>query len=144
MSDHVFNTTVDIDAPPERVFAVMADVERWPEWTPSVKKIVLLDKGPIRVGSRLRIHQPKLPPAYWRVITIDPERGFASVSGAPGMRVTAVHAIEPRNGGSRAMLSIRYSGVLAPVLVWLTRKVNDRYLVLEANGLKSRCERHVV
>src|SRR5262245_23986051 len=122
--EYVFSTTVDINAPLDRVFAVMADVERWPEWTPSVTKIVRLDKGPLLPGSRMRIHQPKLLPAYWRVVAIDPQRGFTSVSGAPGMRVTAVHAIEPRPNGSRVTLSIRYSGILAQVLLWLTRDVN--------------------
>jgi ribosome-associated toxin RatA of RatAB toxin-antitoxin module len=144
MSDHLFQTTVDIEAPPDRVFAVVADVERWPEWTASVTKIVRLSKGPLGVGSRLRIHQPKLPPAYWRVVAVDSGRGFTSVSGAPGMRVTAVHSVEPRAAGSRVTLSIRYSGMFAAALVWLTRDVNDRYLALEANGLKSRCERHAV
>ena len=34
-----FSVTVDIPAPPDRVWAVIADVERWPEWTPTVTRI---------------------------------------------------------------------------------------------------------
>ena len=34
MAIHI-ERTVNINAPPERVWAVMMDVERWPEWTES-------------------------------------------------------------------------------------------------------------
>jgi len=60
-----FAISVDIAAPPPVVWAVMRDVERWPEWTTTVTRIERLDSGPLTVGSRLRIRQPKLLPADW-------------------------------------------------------------------------------
>ncbi|MSU59740.1 MAG: hypothetical protein EXS35_16495 [Pedosphaera sp.] len=39
MAKTSFSITVDISAQPQIVWAVMADVERWPEWTPSVGAI---------------------------------------------------------------------------------------------------------
>jgi len=36
---------VDIAAPPGGVWAVIADVERWPEWTPTVTRLQRLDRG---------------------------------------------------------------------------------------------------
>jgi uncharacterized membrane protein len=30
------NVTIDINAPTEQVWAVLFDVENWPQWTPSV------------------------------------------------------------------------------------------------------------
>jgi hypothetical protein len=119
----------------------MADVERWPEWTASISIVKPLSAGHLQVGNRYRIHQPKLPPALWRVTELIPETGFTWVSTAPGVRVTAQHSIQPTTGGSRVSLSIRYEGLLAALLARWTGDLNERYLVMEANGLKARCTR---
>ena len=95
-----FSRSVDINASPEAVLAVMSDVERWPEWTASVTSIKRLDSGPFAIGSRARIRQPKLPPALWTVSAIEPGRSFTWISKGPGILVTAHHAIDPRAGGS--------------------------------------------
>jgi ribosome-associated toxin RatA of RatAB toxin-antitoxin module len=134
-----FSRTVEISVPPALVWSVMADIERWPEWTPSVSRVKRLSPGPLRVGSRVRIHQPKLPPAWWRVTELNPDAGFTSVSVAPGVRVMARHWIEPAADGCRVTLSIRYEGLLGALLARWVGDLNDRYLALEADGLKARC-----
>ena len=136
-----FSTSVDINAAPDAVLAVMSDVERWPEWTASVTSITRLDSGPFAIGSRARIRQPKLPPALWTVSAIEPGRSFTWISKGPGILVTAHHSIDPRAGGSRVTLSIRYEGLFAKLVAWMTKDINERYLAMEANGLKARCER---
>jgi hypothetical protein len=129
---------MDIPAPPPLVWSVMADIERWPEWTASVSRVKQLSAGPLRVGSCVRIHQPKLPPAFWRVTQLNPNTGFACVSVAPGVRVVAKHWIDPVPDGCRVTLSIHYQGLLGPILSRWVGDLNDRYLVLEASGLKAR------
>lgn len=135
-----YETSIDVDAAPTAVWAVMRDVERWHEWTPSITSIHLADGGPLRPGSRARIRQPKLPPADWLVTELEEGRGFSWVSRGPGIRVTARHLVEPRSAGCRVTLSILYDGLLGPALGWLTRGINQRYLGLEAAGLKRRTE----
>lgn len=134
-----FDISIDIAAGPDRVWQVMSDVEHWPEWTPSVRSIKRLDKGPLATGSRALIRQPRLPPALWKVTSVN-NHSFTWVSGMPGMRVVARHSVEAMGTGSRATLSIEYGGLLGPLLARLTRGVNDRYLKLEAEGLKKRSE----
>jgi hypothetical protein len=70
---------------------------------------------------------------------LEADHGFTWISTAPGLRVTAKHEIESAIGGSRVTLSIHYEGWLGPLLALCTRKVNDRYLAMEANGLKEQC-----
>jgi hypothetical protein len=118
----------------------MADVERWSEWTPSVTSIKRLDPGPLRPGTRLFIRQPKLPPALWRVVSVEEGNGFVSISSAPGVRVTANHFIESTPDGSRATLSIHFGGMLGGLVGRMIRGINERYLALEAKGLKERSE----
>ena len=140
MSRTHYSVTVDIAAPPGRVWSVMVDAERWPEWTASVTSVARLDQGPLRVGSRARIRQPRVPPAEWRVTELTEGRSFTWVTGTALARATARHEVESIPAGTRATLSIRYSGLLGGVVGRLTRGLNDRYLALEAAGLKARSE----
>jgi uncharacterized protein YndB with AHSA1/START domain len=136
----LFEITVEIAAPPERVWKVMTDVELWPEWTESVQSVKRLDTGPFRVGSRARVKQPKFLPAIWKVTELDPGRSFTWVTRSPGMVASGRHRVEPTARGSRATLSVAYGGILAGLVAKLLAGITDRYLMFEAAGLKQRSE----
>lgn len=135
-----FNITVDINATPARVWEVIRDGERWPEWTASVTSVRPLQPPPLAIGHRVTIRQPRLPPARWTVTELDEGRSFTWVSKAPGVRVIATHSVEPLGSGTRATLSLSYTGFLASLMAWLTRGITNRYLGMEAAGLKRRSE----
>jgi hypothetical protein len=139
MNQTVFTNQIEIPASAEEIWSVLVDVERWPEWTPSISKVKKLSPVPLAVGNRVRIHQPKFPPAWWRVTDLEPGYGFTWESVAPGLHVIAQHCIEPTVTGSRVTLSISYEGRFGRWLAGRTRALNERYLAMEANGLKSRC-----
>jgi uncharacterized protein YndB with AHSA1/START domain len=132
--------SVEIAAPPDVVWAVMVDAEHWHEWTPSVRSIRRLDEGPLRVGSRALVRQPRFPPARWRVTALEPGRSFTWRSGAAGMWVYAHHSVAPSAVGTRAVLGLRYEGWIGKLLARLTREITNRYLAMEAAGLKQRSE----
>ena len=134
----VFSNAVEIAAPPERVWAVLADLERWPEWTPSVTSVELLAPGPLAVGTRARVSQPKLKPAIWEVTEVKPGMSFTWVTRQPGLLVTGLHQLEPIEKGTLATLAVRFSGLLGPLVGRLTRRLNHRYLAFEADGLRRR------
>jgi uncharacterized protein YndB with AHSA1/START domain len=135
-----FRTSIDINASPARVWSIMSDVERWHEWTASITSIQKTEPGELRVGSGATVRQPKLPPARWRVTQLAPNRGFTWVSTGLGLLVTGRHVIEATPSGTRVTLAVEYSGALGSVLAWLTGGLNDRYIALEAAGLKRRSE----
>ncbi|MGE0703229.1 MAG: SRPBCC family protein [Vicinamibacterales bacterium] len=136
-----FSISVDIAAPAARTWEVMSDIGRWHEWTPSVTSIRRLNDGAFAVGSRAVIRQPKFPPALWTVTEIEPGRSFTWVSRAPGIRVRACHWVEPLDSAqSRGNLSIEYHGLLGGIFARLTKGITERYLALEAKGLKARSE----
>lgn len=135
------STTVEIAAPPDRVWEVLVDVERWSEWTETVTSVRRLDEGPLRTGSRARISQPKVPQTEYVVTDLAPGRAFTWVATGPGVRTTARHEIEALpDGGSRVRLAVEQSGWLGSVTGRLYAGLTDRYLAAEAAGLKARCE----
>jgi Polyketide cyclase / dehydrase and lipid transport len=136
-----FSIQMDIPAPRTLVWSLVADVERWPEWTASVSRVNRLSSGPFQVGSHVRIHQPKLPPAIWRVTELTPGASFTWVSRALGVRVTARHTVAAAGNGSSAALSIHYEGVLGGLLARWVGELNQRYLNMEASGLAARCKK---
>ena len=50
-----FSSTVEVDAPPEKVWALVNDLEEWPQWIPSIKKIEKLSEGALGIGSQIRV-----------------------------------------------------------------------------------------
>ena len=140
MSRNTINVAVNIDAPPEKVFAVLCDVERWPEWTPTMQSVRRLDRGPLAVGSSAQVRQPKLRAAVWQVTELQEKRSFTWITRAPGLRMKAGHLVEPRGGGSRAALSFEISGLIAPLILGLYGSLIERYITTESQQLKKRSE----
>ena len=111
-----FVKSIDIDAPSDVVWAVMSDGERWPEWTASVTSVRRLDKGPLRIGTRALIRQPRFPPAVWTVTTLEPGHRFVWKSGMPGMWVYGDHSAAPITHGTRAgLLNVVHSFAFDPM-----------------------------
>jgi carbon monoxide dehydrogenase subunit G len=141
-----YTITTDVDAPPEVVFAVLTDLERWHEWTPTVTRVERLGgaAAPLALGDRIRIVQPKVPPAEWTVTALEAGRGFRILSRSPGATVEANHWVEPLGDGSRVTLSVTFGGFLGRIIGRVMRSLNERYIAQEAAGLKRRSEEQAV
>jgi uncharacterized membrane protein len=134
------NVMVNIDAPAHRVFQILCDVEKWPEWTPTMQSVQRLDAGPFAVGSQARVVQPKLRPAVWQVSAMDTDANFTWVSKLPGLRMEAGHAVVTAGAGCRVALTIAMSGALSSIAGMMYGRRIAEYVNAEAQGLKKRCE----
>ena len=52
-------------ASPEVVWSVLADVEHWHNWTPTVIEVKALNGTGLKAGAKYRVVQPKLRPATY-------------------------------------------------------------------------------
>lgn len=136
-----YTVSIDIHASPEKVWSELIDVERWPESTPSMTRVERLDNGPFGIGSRARVTQPKLSPMVWTVTDFEPGRSFSWTARATGITIVGEHSLSPKAEDTVTLtLGIRATGPLGPLVSLLTAKLTQRYVNMEAEGLKHRCE----
>lgn len=136
-----FDIQVEIDAPRSSVWAVLVDVAQWPQWTPTVTRVQRLEAGPLALGSRTRIKQPKLLPAIWQVTELDENAGlFTWAAHSPGVVITARHLLKDAPAGTLATFSLRISGLAAPLVSLLLDGLSRQYVATEAYSLKALSE----
>lgn len=132
---------VAIDAPADVVWEVFSDVERWPEWTASVTRLVGLDGPELAVGKRFEIKQPRMPKLVWEVTELTPGQSWTWVQRSPGGHTVASHdVIAESEHRTRVRQRLDQGGPLGALVGLLMRGMTRRYLELEAAGLKARSE----
>jgi len=75
-----YSHTVAVDATPARIFAILEDVGRTPEFHKRCTEIETLDANPVTVGKRLKYHYkdgPRTGVMDGRVAAYEPERRLA-------------------------------------------------------------------
>ncbi len=135
-----FIQSIRFNTPIEHVWPVMCDVEHWHEWTASISRAEIRGGGPLRIGSRVVIKQPKFPPATWNVTSLMPGKRFAWVRGGLGVLVTADHEIASDVDARKVTLRLQFTDMLSGLFAGLTADINERYLAMEAEGWRKRCE----
>ena len=134
-------SVLHIDAPTDVVWIVTEDVERWPEWTPTVKSVRRVDQGPFGVGSTALLKLPGLPESTWTVTALTRGEGFTWESRVRGTRMIATHEMKAAGGGTESVVCIEMSGPVVLLLWPLMRVFGRRLLEQENTGLKGRCEK---
>jgi uncharacterized protein YndB with AHSA1/START domain len=134
--------SIVIAAPAAAVWAILMDVEQWPEWTDSVTSADR-DRAdqPLEVGSRVTIRQPRIGRLVWTVTEIAAGVSFTWRASSPGVVTTATHGITgPPAGPVTVRLALTQTGPLSPIVEAVTGKRTRSYLTTEASGLRARAE----
>jgi len=123
-------------ADPDRLWGVLSDVEKWPEWIEIYEEVSRRESGPLALGDHAHVKQRGLAGGDWTVTELEEGRVFAWESRQPGVHLVGRHAVhaEP-GGGSRLDLSFEMTGALSGVLGALLARKTRRYVDLEAARL---------
>lgn len=137
-----------ISAPPERVFALLIDIPRWPETIVAIIRIDLLTQGPIAVGSRFRETRIMFGREASEEMTVDevgsPHR-LVLTARSRGTAYRAEHLLEAHNGGTRLRLIFDATPrslaarILTP-LGYLMRGTIEKQLAADLADLKRAAE----
>jgi uncharacterized protein YndB with AHSA1/START domain len=122
------SVTVDIAAPPERVYELVANITRMGEWSPECVRCAWTKgaTGPV-VGARFKAsNKGGRGPAWFNtpVVTVaDPGREFAFNRTGPGIgSYTWRYVFEPTAEGTRVTESYDAEQVLGKAMTWVTMK----------------------
>src|SRR4030042_1353112 len=111
-----FSSSIDIDAPANKVWSLVHRLEEWPRWMPSIKKIEKVSDSPLSVGSQLSVTAKvsKLTVTLLMTVTeFAQERSVVMQGKALGTKLTRFYRLEPMNGKTKVTIGGEVSGVLA-------------------------------
>ena len=136
-----FETSIEIEASQQRVWDVLTDFEAWPRRIETVDIVELLTPAPLAKGSRVRLRQPKLPEGTWEITVWDVPSSFEWTQKESGVTSVAGHRVEALGEGrARLTLTLDMRGLLIPIVGRLYRGLTNRYMNLEAEGMKRAAE----
>jgi hypothetical protein len=136
-----FEQSIDIHARQQRVWDVLSDLEAWPQRIETVDIVELLTPAPVGVGSRVRLKQPRLPEGTWEVTVWDAPSFFEFRQQSGGVTNVAGHRVEAlEEGRSRLTLTLDMRGLLVPVVALFWKGLTNRYMTIEAQGMKRAAE----
>jgi uncharacterized membrane protein len=135
-----FEKTIEIEAPQQRVWDVLSDLDAWPRRIETVDVVELLTPAPITKGSQVRLKQPNLPDGTWDVTVWDAPSYFEWTQKTSGITSVAGHRVESLGEGrARLTLTLDMRGFLIPIALFY-KGLTNRYLNLEAEGMKRAAE----
>ena len=138
--------SIEIDRPPEAVFAYIDRLERHGEWQSTIISTKLETEGPTRVGSRAT-DKRKVPgrtqDVTYEITEHDPPRK-ASFKGTNGpVRPVGTVTVEPAGDGRSRVtleLDLRGHGFVGPLVAMLARSQARKEVPQSHQRLKERLE----
>ncbi len=152
---------VTITASPTQVWRVLADVEAWPSWSPSVTAVVSevtsvpttsaepaseemtseeMTSDVLGEQSAYRVEQPPLPLALWTITHWRPEQAFTWQTRGASSLLSATFTLTAHGATTHVTHDLQWSGPMA----WMARAtygpVSLRYADQHLTALARRCE----
>ena len=134
----IASSEIQVAAPPEVVWDVLADFSSWPEWNPDVKSLTV--EGPVAEGTEFRW---KTGPLSIRSTLRHLERPRLIAWTGDALGISAVHVwrFESRNGGTWVLTEESWAGPVPRLLRGPMRSALQKGLDSGLPHLKAEAER---
>jgi hypothetical protein len=134
-----FSASVEINSTPEKTWALVNNVEEWPKWIPSLKKIEKVTEGPLGVGSQVLVVAKSLITVNLLMTITEFVAGRRVVMEGEvlGMKMTRYYGMEPV-GQNKAKLTA--GGEVSGLLAFLVRRGGQRLSEEIVQALKKKVE----
>ena len=135
---------IEIEAPPERIWSILTEFDKFPEWNPFIREI----SGRIEQGQKLGV---TLHPSGGRtlkmsptLLTVEPSKELRWIGhlGVPGL-FDGQHIFELKPTGSAKTIFVQreqFGGILLPFLTGMLRGETARGFSEMNEALKKRAE----
>lgn len=138
-------SSITIDAPPDRVMAVIADFGSYPEWTDQITEAEVLDDGDGERARRVRFTMDAgaIKDSYTLDYTWaadDRSVSWTLVKGGIQKAQDGRYLLEPGGAGTRVTYELSVE-VNIPMIGMLRRKAEKMIIDAALKGLKRRVER---
>jgi hypothetical protein len=111
-----FFSSITIASPPSKIWALLTDVETWPQWNTTVDKV----EGAVALGKTVKVHIKASPgrPFPAKVVELVPEARMTWRGGMPlglfsGLRT---FTLTPQYGRIRFDMREEFTGILSPMI----------------------------
>jgi uncharacterized protein YndB with AHSA1/START domain len=134
----IASSEIEVAAPPEVVWDVLTDYERWPEWNPEVKSLSI--DGPVAAGTTFKW---KTGPLSITSTLREVERPRTIGWTGKALGIGAVHAwrFEPRDSGTLVHTEESWQGPVPRLLSGRMQKALQKGLDDAMPHLKAEAER---
>ena len=128
---------ITIQAPPDKVWSVLTDINRWPEWQAGVSSAE--PEAALAAGATFRWKANGLGITS-TIQELDPGRRIGWTGDSLGMQAIHFFALAPQDGGTRVTTEESISGWLARILKLFDPNYMDKSLAGSLQALKARAE----
>jgi uncharacterized protein YndB with AHSA1/START domain len=129
---------IQVVAPPETVWDVVADIDGWPQWNADVKSAQLA--GPVAVGTAFR-WKSGASSLTSTLQVVDRPNEIAWTGTTMGIKAIHVFRLRSEKGGTLVRSEESWEGLIARSLKGYSRKAIGRAIQHVLSGLKQEAER---
>lgn len=127
-----------VNAAPERLFSLYADVLNWNRWDPDTK-VASID-GPFQTGTRGSLTPTKGNTVPMLLTSVVPNSSFTVEARIPLFRMVFEHELLPVNGITKVVHRVTFSGALAFLLGRIIGSQLNKGLPITLAKLKATAE----